>query len=51
MNYFRILSLLIIFSLSSCGFEDNLPCKSSECENVPEPLPNSDNEVKKNPHE
>ena len=44
MNYLRVLLLLLLFSFNSCGFEDNLPCKSSECENVPEPLPNSENE-------
>jgi hypothetical protein len=43
MKYLIVL-LLLITSLTSCGFEDNLPCKSSECENVPEPLPNSENE-------
>ena len=40
----RILFFMMIISLSSCGFEDNLPCKASECENLPEPLPNLDNE-------
>ncbi len=44
MKYMRILFFMMIISLSSCGFEDNLPCKASECENLPEPLPNSDNE-------
>ena len=45
MNYLRVLLLLLLtVSFASCGFEDNLPCKSSECENVPEPLPNSENE-------
>ena len=45
MNYSRVLLLLLLtFSFASCGFEDNLPCKSSECENVPPTQPNSENE-------
>ncbi len=44
MKYLRYLLIIMIITLSSCGFEDNLPCKASECENIPEPLPNSDNE-------
>ena len=30
--------LLSVFILSGCGFEDNLPCRSDECENNPEEL-------------
>jgi len=44
MNYLRVLLILLTITFTSCGFEDNLPCKASECENVPEPLPNSENE-------
>ena len=36
--------LLIIFIITSCGFEDNLPCRADECENDPEELPKSDDE-------
>ena len=44
MKYLKVLLLLLTISLTSCGFEENLRCKASECENVPEPLPNSENE-------
>ena len=32
MKSIKTVSLLIIAFLSSCGFEDNLPCRGSECE-------------------
>ena len=44
MKFLRIIFFVGIFSLTSCGFEDNLPCKASECENIPEPLPNTEDE-------
>ena len=36
--------LLTVFILSGCGFEDNLPCRSDECENNPDELPKSEDE-------
>ena len=39
----RIL-LLTVFILSGCGFEDNMPCRSDECENKKEEVPNQDDE-------
>ena len=36
--------LLSVLILLGCGFEDNLPCRSDECENEPEELPKSDDE-------
>jgi len=30
--------------LSSCGFEDNMPCRSDDCEDSPEELPKSEDE-------
>ena len=50
MNYLRVLLILLTITFTSCGFEDNLPCKASECENVPEPLPILRMKDKKNPH-
>ena len=44
MKLFKVLYLISFLSLFSCGFEDNLPCKASECENIPEPLPNTEDE-------
>ncbi len=45
MNFIKLFFLLTFITLiSSCGFEDNLPCKASECENIPEDVPNTDNE-------
>ena len=38
------LAMLSVFILSGCGFEDNLPCRSDECENNPEELPKSEDE-------
>lgn len=40
----NIIYILSILFITSCGFEDNLPCKSSECENIPLPPSDSDNE-------
>ena len=39
----RIL-LLSLLMLSSCGFEDNMPCRSADCEDNPEELPKSEDE-------
>ena len=45
MKYIRLLFIILfVVSISSCGFEDNLPCKASECENIPPDVPNKDNE-------
>ena len=45
MNYIKLLFIILfIISIPSCGFEDNLPCRASECENIPEEVPNTDNE-------
>jgi len=32
MKSIKTACFLIIILLSSCGFEDNLPCRGSECE-------------------
>ena len=39
----RIL-ILSILMICSCGFEDNMPCRSDDCEDNPEELPKSDDE-------
>tara|TARA_B100000886_G_scaffold313355_1_gene249930 strand:+ start:220 stop:348 length:129 start_codon:yes stop_codon:yes gene_type:complete len=36
--------ILSVFILYGCGFEDNLPCRSDECENKQEELPKSEDE-------
>jgi hypothetical protein len=36
--------ILLMFISTSCGFDDNLPCRADECENNPEELPKSDTE-------
>ena len=44
MKIIKLTYLVVLILISSCGFEDNLPCKASECEiNKPE-VPNTDNE-------
>ena len=32
MKSVKTVCFLIVIFLSSCGFEDNLPCRGSECE-------------------
>ena len=32
MKSVKTVFFLIVIFLSSCGFEDNLPCRGSECE-------------------
>ena len=39
----RILILFIFFMLG-CGFEDNLPCRSDECDENQEELPKTEDE-------
>ena len=44
MKLFKILYLISFFSLFSCGFDDNLPCRGSDCDDAPEQLPNTEDE-------
>ncbi|MEL0009727.1 MAG: hypothetical protein VW741_07650 [Flammeovirgaceae bacterium] len=44
MKYLRVLFFIMTTSLASCGFEDNLPCKATECENNPPIAGDSENE-------
>ena len=45
MKNIRLLFIMLfVVSISSCGFEDNLPCRASECENIPTDVPNKDKE-------
>ena len=44
MKLSKALFLIYILIFSSCGFEDNLPCRGSDCDDIPEQVPNTDNE-------
>ena len=36
--------LLLSVFIFGCGFEDNLPCRTDECEDNPEELPKTEDE-------